>query len=90
MSNIGTTEFSGLCGSASLLIGVAIGPLFIAPLSERYGRKWTILTSFALFAILWLPVATATNVATVIAIRGVAGFVGSVGRFSFQNAICCY
>lgn len=68
MSEIGATETTGLLGSTSLLVAVGFGPLFLAPISERYGRKWTIIGSFALFAILWIPEALATNMAGIIVI----------------------
>ena len=47
------------------------------PLSELYGRKISIFTSFFLFAILQIPVAVAQNVQSVIIFRFLQGFAGS-------------
>ena len=47
------------------------------PLSELYGRKIPIFTSFIVFAIFQIPVAVAQNVQSVIIFRFLQGFAGS-------------
>lgn len=50
-------------GVTTYLIGVAVGSLLLAPLSEVYGRKWVYCANMALFVILVLPCAKATSMA---------------------------
>lgn len=79
MEDIGATELTGLMGSSSLMTTVAFGPLILAPLSERYGRRWLITLSFLIFALLWIPEALSPEIDAIIATRALQGFVGSVG-----------
>ena len=50
-------------GVTTYLVGVAVGSLLLAPLSEVYGRKWVYCANMALFVILVLPCAKATSMA---------------------------
>lgn len=61
------------------IIFMGIGPLILAPLSETFGRRKLYIICFAIFSLLQIPTALAPNIATLIAIRTVAGFFGSVG-----------
>lgn len=56
-----------------------IGPLIIAPLSETFGRRLMYLICFGLFALLQIPSALSPNIETLIAMRTLSGFFGSVG-----------
>lgn len=58
-------------------LGLAFGPLFIAPLSELYGRRWVyIITSSCLLAFTG-GASAAHNFATLLVCRFFAGFLGS-------------
>ncbi|KAF3391545.1 Polyamine transporter 4 [Penicillium rolfsii] len=60
-------------------IGIAFGPVFIAPLSEILGRKWVyVITSGCLLAFTG-GAAGAQNFATLLVCRFFAGFLGSAG-----------
>ncbi|KAH1474374.1 hypothetical protein KXX53_006220 [Aspergillus fumigatus] len=56
---------------------VGIGPLFLAPLSEFYGRKWIYIVSFTFFLIWLIPCAVAQNIQTMIVSRFFNGLAGS-------------
>ena len=64
-------------GVTTYLIGIAIGSLITAPVSEIYGRRPVFLGSMLAFTILVVPCAVAKNLATLIAIRFVAALAGS-------------
>lgn len=78
---------SGLHTKPETVIGAAtgfvmmlgIGPLILAPLSETFGRRMLYLTCFTIFSILQIPTAFSPNIETMIALRTVSGFFGSVG-----------
>ena len=48
-------------GVTTYLIGIAVGSLILAPLSETYGRKWVYCINMLLFVLLVLPCALATS-----------------------------
>ena len=64
-------------GLSTYVMGIAIGPMFLSPLSEFYGRRPIYLTSFLLFVIWMIPQAVAQNIATVVATRFFPGAAGS-------------
>jgi MFS family permease len=48
------------------------------PLSETFGRKRLYLVSFTIFTLLQIPTALAKNLPTLIVLRTIAGFFGSL------------
>lgn len=66
-----------LLGLTTYLLGLALGCLVLAPLSEMYGRRPIYVVTGALYAALILPVALAPNYAAVVASRIFSGFFGS-------------
>ena len=60
------------------VIMLGIGPLILAPLSETFGRKVLYLSCFTVFTLLQLPTALSPNLPTLITLRTLAGFFGSV------------
>ncbi|PWN31564.1 MFS general substrate transporter [Meira miltonrushii] len=58
---------------------VAIFPIILAPLGERFGRQPVYLITFALFFLFFLPNALAQNIQTVLISRFISGAVGSAG-----------
>lgn len=74
------TEESTVIGATTgFTVMLGIGPLLLAPLSETFGRRKLYIICFTLFSLLQIPTALSPNVATLIAIRTISGFVGSVG-----------
>ncbi|KAI5294192.1 hypothetical protein KEM52_004516 [Ascosphaera acerosa] len=63
-------------GLSSFIFGMGIGPLFLAPLSEFYGRRWLYIVNFALVTIFIVPCAVAKNMATLIVCRLIPGVAG--------------
>lgn len=59
------------------VLGFAVGPLVVAPMSEIYGRKWAYLISFMLFLIFTIACAVSSNLGMLIAFRFLAGCAGS-------------
>lgn len=65
-------------GALSLyILGFALGPLILAPLSEYYGRNPVYIGSWFILMIFQLPVALATNLETVLVSRFIQGLGGS-------------
>ncbi|TRX92787.1 hypothetical protein FHL15_006193 [Xylaria flabelliformis] len=64
-------------GLSTFVLGIALGPLFMGPLSEFYGRRPIYLGSWAMFVIWLIPSAVAHNSATIITTRFINGFAGS-------------
>ncbi|EAU87133.1 spermine transporter [Coprinopsis cinerea okayama7 len=59
------------------VIGFGVGPLFLAPLSEIFGRTPIYSLSMFLFFIFTLPSALAKNIATLVVSRQIAGLAAS-------------
>ncbi|RHZ56812.1 hypothetical protein CDV55_106094 [Aspergillus turcosus] len=64
-------------GLTAYIFGLGIGPLFLAPLSELYGRRNIYIVSFTLFLIWLVPCAVARNIQTMIIARFFNGLSGS-------------
>lgn len=65
--------------TTGFVIMLGLGPLFLAPLSETFGRRKLYLACFTAFTLLQIPSALSPNIATLIAMRTLSGFFGSVG-----------
>lgn len=59
------------------ILGFAIGPLLLAPLSEYYGRSPIYFGAWFILVIFQLPLALAPNIGTIIVCRFIAGLGGS-------------
>jgi hypothetical protein len=64
-----TSEPIATLGVTTYLFGLASGSLFLAPLSEIYGRRPVYLGCYLIFMILIIPCAVAKSLATVIVVR---------------------
>ncbi|KAL2859215.1 major facilitator superfamily domain-containing protein [Aspergillus pseudodeflectus] len=60
-------------------LGIGIGPVFLAPLSEILGRKWTLVTTLAFLLAFTAGAGAADNFASFLVCRALAGFLGSAG-----------
>lgn len=56
-------------GVTTYLMGLAVGSLVLAPISETYGRKPVYAISMFFFVVLIIPCALATNITTIIVVR---------------------
>ncbi|KAF4158046.1 hypothetical protein CNMCM6936_003680 [Aspergillus lentulus] len=70
-----SSEVTTLCLSLYVL-GFAIGPVLLAPLSEYFGRQPVYVVSWFLLFIFQLPLALAPNIGTIIVCRFLAGCAG--------------
>jgi multidrug resistance protein len=59
------------------ILGYAVGPLFMAPLSELYGRLPVYHVSNALFVVFTIACAVSSNLGMLVAFRSLDGCVGS-------------
>jgi MFS transporter, AAHS family, benzoate transport protein len=55
------------------LVGVGIGAVAIGPLTDRFGRRVSLMSCIAVFSVLTLALAWAPNVATFVALRFLSG-----------------
>lgn len=76
-AEFGISKEIGLLGVTTYLSGMAAGAPTLAPLSELCGRRPIYLLTTAIFLVLIIPCALATNFATVVVIRFFAGFCGA-------------
>ncbi|KAI1139746.1 putative bicyclomycin resistance protein [Hypoxylon sp. FL0543] len=67
----------GTLGLSLFVLGLALGPLIMSPLSEFVGRRPIYLTSWVMFLIWLIPSAVAKNAATMLVARFIDGFAGS-------------
>ncbi|KAL1304185.1 hypothetical protein AAFC00_000608 [Neodothiora populina] len=74
-----TTPKTVIATTTGFVIMLGVGPLFLAPLSETFGRRKLYIVCFAVFSLLQIPSALSPNVATLISMRTLSGFFGSVG-----------
>ena len=77
--DLGTTSSIVIGCTTGFVVFLGIGPLILAPLSETFGRRKLYLVCFTFFALLQIPSALAPNIETLIAMRTLSGFFGSVG-----------
>ena len=61
-------------GITTYLMGLAIGSLILAPLSEMYGRRPIYLVCIALFTVFIIPCALAQNLAMMLVFRAFGAF----------------
>ena len=64
-------------GLSLFVMGLGIGPMFLAPLSEFYGRRPIYVLSFGFFLVWLIPCAVARNVGTELVARFLDGIAGS-------------
>ncbi|TFK34080.1 major facilitator superfamily domain-containing protein [Crucibulum laeve] len=64
---------------ALFVLGLGLGPLYLAPLSEIFGRRNVYLISFGIFCLLNVGCAMVKNMAGLIVLRFLAGLAGSAG-----------
>ncbi|HEY1135378.1 MAG TPA: aromatic acid/H+ symport family MFS transporter [Nocardioides sp.] len=71
--DLGFTDSSLTAASTIGLVGVGIGAVLVGPLTDRHGRRRTLLACIALFSVLTLLVPLAANVWQFTALRFLAG-----------------
>ncbi|EMF16737.1 MFS general substrate transporter [Sphaerulina musiva SO2202] len=64
-------------GLTTYVCGLGLGPMFLSPLSEFYGRRNVYIGAYLLFVIWLIPCALAKNIATMLIVRFFDGLAGS-------------
>lgn len=77
MVDFQTSEPMVTLGVTTYLIGLAVGSVVLAPVSEIYGRKPVYMISMLLFVILVIPCGLATNLPEVLIVRFFSAIAGS-------------
>ena len=71
------SEQEVIATTTGFVIMLGIGPLFLAPLSETFGRRNIYIWCFSIFTLLQIPTALSPNVAFLIVCRTISGGFGS-------------
>jgi MFS family permease len=74
----GISETIVTLGLTFYLLGLALGSVVMAPLSEIYGRKPVTLASMIVFNVMIIPVAVAKSMPVIIVFRFIGAIAGSV------------
>ncbi|GFF29543.1 uncharacterized transporter mfs2 [Aspergillus udagawae] len=77
-SEFDTSETIVTLGLTFYLVGLAVGSMFMAPMSEIYGRKPVSIGCLFVFTALIIPCALSKSVEALIIVRFVGAFFGSV------------
>lgn len=72
-----TSRLVSTLGLSTFVLGISIGPMFLGPLSEFYGRRPIYLASWFMFLVWIVPSAVARNIETMIVARFFDGAAGS-------------
>ena len=78
-SYFSTTTSKAQLTLSGFTLGFALGQLLYGPISDRYGRKWVLVSGIALYAIASVLCATATDVETLIFVRILQAIGGGAG-----------
>ncbi|KAF2642151.1 MFS general substrate transporter [Massarina eburnea CBS 473.64] len=82
-----TSEAQLLLPTSIYLVGYVGGPLIWGPISESYGRKWTMIAAFAVFSIFSITSAVAPTFSALVVFRFLVGIGGSCA-ISVVGGIC--
>jgi hypothetical protein len=80
-------EYKLILPTSMYLVGYACGPMLWGPLSESYGRKGTMVISFAILTVFSIASAVASNFAALVIFRLFVGVGGSCA-ISVVGGIC--
>ncbi|KAF2276396.1 MFS general substrate transporter [Westerdykella ornata] len=72
-----TSKTPLVLGITTYLIGMALGSVILAPLSEMYGRRPVYIISVFLFIVLVIPAALAQDLATILVVRFFGAIAGA-------------
>ncbi|KAK1528121.1 major facilitator superfamily transporter [Colletotrichum paranaense] len=76
-AEFGNSRLVSTIGLSVFVLGISLGPMFLSPLSEFYGRRPIYLVSWSMYVIWIIPSAVAKNIATMIVARFFDGLSGS-------------
>jgi len=73
----GVSRLAVTVGLSTFVCGLGLGPMFLGPLSEFYGRRPIYLCAFGMYFVWLIPCALANNLATMLVSRFLDGLAGS-------------
>ncbi|KAH7175600.1 major facilitator superfamily transporter [Dactylonectria macrodidyma] len=76
-AEFGNSRIVSTLGLSLFVLGISLGPMFLSPLSEFYGRRPIYLVSWAMYVVWIIPQAVGHNIATMLVSRFLDGFSGS-------------
>ncbi|KAI0387546.1 MFS general substrate transporter [Hypomontagnella monticulosa] len=82
----GSTQVVAL-GQSMFIVGTAVGPAFLGPLSDIGGRKWIYVASIGVYAILNIGTALARNLPMLIIFQFLCGAAGSTALSNVAGTI---
>ncbi|KAK6957904.1 hypothetical protein Daesc_000693 [Daldinia eschscholtzii] len=82
----GSTQVVAL-GQSMFIVGTAVGPAFLGPLSDIGGRKWIYVVSIGVYAILNVGTALARNLPMLIIFQFLCGAAGSTALSNVAGTI---
>ncbi|EXJ92487.1 hypothetical protein A1O3_01039 [Capronia epimyces CBS 606.96] len=74
-----TDEQKVIATTTGFVVMLGVGPLVLAPFSETFGRRTLYICCFSIFTLLQAGSALSPNIGTLVAVRAISGFFGSVG-----------
>lgn len=77
MPELDISRLVATLGLSLFVCGLGLGPMFLSPLSEFYGRRPVYVAAFGLYLIWLVPCALARNLATMLVARFLDGLAGS-------------
>ncbi|KIV79148.1 hypothetical protein PV11_06726 [Exophiala sideris] len=77
--DLNTNEQSVIATTTGFVIMMGFGPLVLAPFSETFGRRMLYIWCYSIFTLFQLASGLSPNIATLVAMRTISGFFGSVG-----------
>lgn len=72
-----TSDVAEILPISMYLVGYVLGPIFWAPLSEEYGRRWIMLATFLAFSLFTMACALAPNWGSLLIFRLLCGVFAS-------------
>ncbi|KAF2723358.1 MFS general substrate transporter [Polychaeton citri CBS 116435] len=76
-TDLGVSAEAATVGLSMYILGFAVGPMVLAPLSEYFGRSITYQASWFFLVIFQIAIAMAPNIGTIVVCRFIQGFGGS-------------
>ncbi|KAL6917806.1 hypothetical protein FSST1_009301 [Fusarium sambucinum] len=73
----GNSREISILGLSTFVLGIGLGPMFLRPMSEFYGRRPVYIVSWSMYLVWIIPQAVAQNIETIIVSRFLDGFSGS-------------
>ncbi|USW59394.1 Putative sugar transporter, major facilitator superfamily, MFS transporter superfamily [Septoria linicola] len=71
------SRLAATVGLTTFVCGLGLGPMFLSPLSEFYGRRIIYICAFGMYLVWLVPCAVAPNIATMLIARFFDGLAGS-------------